>query len=69
MNPLFPNAEKIYVPVSKKYPFTTTDVEYHPVDECNYYEELLVELLGEKGYEAQIVDIEIKDNFVIIGII
>lgn len=70
MNPLFPNAKKIIVPSVMKFPFEMGDDEWHPIDERNHYQEILIKILGEeKGIESAIVDITFDGNFIILEII
>ena len=69
MNPMFPNAEEIRVPRIVKYPFEFGDDEFHPTDAKLHYQDLLVKLFGEKGYELAVVDIEEKGNFLVLSVI
>ena len=69
MNKMFPKATKIIVPLAVKYPFEIGDAEFHPIDAKFYYNDLLVKLLGEKGYELAVVDIEEKGNFLVLSVI
>lgn len=69
MNPLFPNARKIYVPIAVKFPFKMGDDEWHPIDERNHYQDVLIKLFGEEGGELAIVDIEEKGNILILSVI
>jgi len=69
MNPMFPNAKKVIVPIVNKYPFEMGDEEFHPIDARNHYQEILVKLFGEKGHEMAVVDITFKGNFLILDVI
>lgn len=69
MNPMFPNAEKITVPMIMKYPFEFGDDEFHPTDAKLHYQDVLVKVLGEKGYEMAVVDITFKGNFLVLDVI
>ena len=36
----------------------------HPIEENHHYENLLIKHLGEEGWEAQIVNVEIGERFI-----
>lgn len=55
---------KVYVPSVMRYMG-----ECHPVCENEYYEDILIKLLGEKGYEVSIVGVDVNDLFVVIDVI
>ena len=68
MNPLFPNANKIYLPKVLEY---DCDPEmWQPTDEKIYYQEILGKIFGEQeGYELKIVDIYTNSKFLVIEVI
>ena len=61
--------QKIKIPKIMKFPFEQGDVEWHPIDERNHYQEILVNILGEKGWELAVVDIKEDGNFLILEVI
>jgi hypothetical protein len=69
MNEMFPNAQKVTVPLAVKYPFEFGDEEFHPTDAKFHYQDLLVKLFGEDGYEMAVVDVEEKGNFLVLSVI
>lgn len=68
MNPMFKNAKKVILPIVLKYPFEMGDEEFHPTDAKNHYQEILVKVFGEKGYEMAVVDIMLG-NFLVLEVI
>lgn len=69
MNPMFKNTKKVILPIVLKYPFEMGDEEFHPIDARNHYQEILVKVFGEKGYEMAVVDIMFKGNFLVLEVI
>ena len=45
------------------------DDEWHPIDEKNHYQDILVKVFGEEGWEMAIVDITVEGNFLVLDVI
>ena len=70
MNPRFPKVEKVVIPSVMKFPFEMGDDEWHPIDERNHYQEILIKIFGEeKGIESAIVDITFDGDFIILDVV
>ena len=60
---------KIYVPKVWDYPHKMGDDEFHPACANEHYEDILLKVLGDKGYEKRIVGVEVTDLFVVICVV
>ena len=55
---------RLYVPKVMEY-----TGECHPVCENEYYEDIVLKVLGESGYDMSIVNVEVSNLFVVIDLI
>ena len=55
---------RLYVPKVMEYMG-----ECHPVCENEHYEDIVLKVLGESGYDVSIVNVEVSDLFVVIDLI